>query len=81
MRRPDGPGAILWLWDRRRRHRRILQGVRARRQRRELIGYFFQIRLLNCGTLRELLQRRGVLLLCQLNILQRRTDDGIWYWR
>ena len=83
------------MWDagsRQRRHR-ILQSVRLRRQRGELTGYSFQIRLLSCGALRQrdqyscilllrqlnILQRRRILLLRQLNILQCRADGGIWY--
>ena len=63
---------------RQRRHR-ILQSVRLRRQREELTGYFFQIRLLSCSALRERHQHSRVLLLRQLNILQCRGYDGIRY--
>src|SRR5216684_7209467 len=69
------------MWDagsRQRRHR-TLQSVRLRRQRGELTGYSFQIRLLSCEALRERHQHSCVLLLRQLNILQCRADGGIWY--
>jgi len=69
------------MWDAGSRHRRhrTLQSGRLRRQRGELIGYSSQIRLFSCGTLRERLQHSRVLLLRQLNILQCRAYDGIWY--
>lgn len=56
-----------------------LQSLRLRRQRGELAGYSFQIRLLRCGVLRERRQHNGVLLLRQLKIYQCRPDDGIWH--
>src|SRR5712671_6953608 len=69
------------MWDAGSRQRRdcTLQSLRLRRQRGELTGYSFQIRLLSCGVLRERHQHNCVLLLRQLNILQCRPDDGIWY--
>jgi len=69
------------MWDAGSRQRRdgILQRLRLRRQRGELAGYSFEIRLLRGGALRERHQHSGVLLLRQLNILQCRPDDGIWY--
>lgn len=82
------------MWDagsRQRRHRilhrvqlrrlrhRILYRVQLRRYQGELTGYSFQIRLFGFGTLRERRQHSCVLLLRQLNILQRRVDGGIRY--
>ncbi len=55
----------------------ILQSLGLRRQRGELAGYSFQIRLLSCGALRERHQRSRVLLLRQLKIRQCRPDEGI----
>ena len=88
-RRCDQPGAGIWLRDgrgRQRRHR-ILQGVHARHERGELIGYSFQIRLLSCEAQPEglqiscalpqrscvLLQRSCVLLQDGCIFLQRRS--------
>src|ERR1700722_5185219 len=68
------------MWDagRRQWRHRILQSVGLRRQRGELTGYSFQVRLLSCRALRERNQHSCVLLLRQLNILQC-CADGIWY--
>src|SRR5258705_5155109 len=69
------------MWDAGSRQRCpcTLQSVHLRRQRGELTRYPFRIRLLSCGALRERHQHSCVLLLRQLNILQCRPDDGIWY--
>ena len=84
--RQDDPGTRFWMRDagRRQRRYRTLQSVHLRRQHGELTGYFSQIRLLGCRTLRErhqhgsvLLLRRHKILLRQLNIPQCRADDGI----
>jgi len=86
--RQDDPGARFSMRDagRRQRRYRALQGVHLRRQRGDLTGYFSQVRLLGCSTLRErhqhgsvLLLRRDNILLRQLNIPQRRADNGIRY--
>jgi hypothetical protein len=80
-RRPEDPSARIWMWDAGSRQRRpcTLHSVHLRRQRGELTGYPFRIRLLSCGALYERHQHSCVLLLRQLNILQCRPDDEIWY--
>ena len=82
------------MWDagsRQRRHRilhrvqlrrwrhRILHRVQLRRYQGELTGYSFQVRLFICGALRERRQHSRVLLLRQLNILQRGVDGWLRY--
>ena len=64
--RCDQTGSIIWFRDGRGRLRRqvILQGIHARSQRGELIGYSFQFRLLSCEALFEGLRGRCALAQC-----------------